>query len=136
MAGCLNRNIVARRHCAGRLARKEGAVSTARTGSIVIALAMSLLLTAPPLALAEVLSYGYDSAGRLISVQHDDGTTIDYVYDNLGNLLQKATRLPGEPANNPPSAVTLGLGDGSADIVVPLINCTQSRINCQSDYNL
>ena len=43
---------------------------------------------------------------RLTRVTHSDGTTIDYVYDALGNRLMKTTTLPGAPSNQPPAAVT------------------------------
>ncbi|MEK7676988.1 MAG: pre-peptidase C-terminal domain-containing protein, partial [Verrucomicrobiota bacterium] len=56
--------------------------------------------------LAGSVAYSYDSLQRLTRVTHTDGTTIDYVYDALGNRLMKTTTLPGAPSNQPPAAVT------------------------------
>ena len=55
---------------------------------------------------AEASDYQYDSMQRLTQVTHPDGTTIDYVYDALGNRLMKTTALPGAPSDQPPAAVT------------------------------
>ena len=55
---------------------------------------------------AETINYGYDDAQRLTSVEYGDGTVVEYVYDNLGNRLQKITTLSGAPANSPPNAAT------------------------------
>ncbi|MCX6925400.1 MAG: PKD domain-containing protein, partial [Verrucomicrobia bacterium] len=51
-------------------------------------------------------TFSYDSLGRLLQERFADGTTIDYVYDALGNRLMKATTLAGAPSNQPPAAVT------------------------------
>lgn len=34
-------------------------------------------------------SYSYDSLGRVISINYDDGTTITYSYDNTGNRITR-----------------------------------------------
>jgi YD repeat-containing protein len=56
---------------------------------------------------AETINYTYDDMSRLIKVEHDDGTVIEYVYDNMGNRMQKGTYPNGVPSNNPPYAATL-----------------------------
>ncbi|PKN35790.1 MAG: hypothetical protein CVU61_02740 [Deltaproteobacteria bacterium HGW-Deltaproteobacteria-19] len=38
---------------------------------------------------AESIKYEYDDLNRLIRVQHGDGETIDYSYDEVGNILQR-----------------------------------------------
>lgn len=39
-------------------------------------------------------NYVYDAAGRLVAVTRSDGTTTQYTYDDMGNLLQKSASLP------------------------------------------
>jgi PKD repeat protein len=56
----------------------------------------------PTVSFAETINYSYDSVLSLIQAQYDDGTKVDYVYDNVGNPLQKATTLSGSPSNNSP----------------------------------
>jgi YD repeat-containing protein len=65
-----------------------------------------LLSPLPDADAAETLRYAHDSMQRLTRVTHTDGTTIDYVYDALGNRLMKTTTPPGAPSNQPPAAVT------------------------------
>lgn len=54
----------------------------------------------PSLLSAE--TYTYDDMLRLIRVQYADGTVVNYVYDNMGNRLQKTTTLAGGPADVAP----------------------------------
>ncbi|MDL1964370.1 MAG: hypothetical protein LWW98_08580, partial [Deltaproteobacteria bacterium] len=54
-------------------------------------------------AATETINYSYDDMLRLTGVESGDGTTVDYVYDALGNRLAKTTTLSGSPANNPPN---------------------------------
>lgn len=56
-------------------------------------------------ATAEILQYTYDDSGSLQQILHDDGTAVDYVYDNMGNRLQRAVTEPNGPANTPPAQV-------------------------------
>ncbi|MFH0908412.1 MAG: CARDB domain-containing protein [bacterium] len=66
---------------------------------------------------AETLQYSYDSMQRLTGVRHDDGTAVEYVYDNLGNRLMKSTTLPSAPSNHPPNAATnLGPANGATNV--------------------
>src|ERR1700744_759067 len=39
-------------------------------------------------------NYVYDAAGRLVAVTRSDGTSTQYTYDDMGNLLQKSASLP------------------------------------------
>jgi PKD repeat protein len=63
---------------------------------------------------AETINYTYDDMLRLVKAQYGDGTSVDYVYDNLGNRLIKTTTLAGAPANNPPNSITNPLPADSA----------------------
>ena len=66
----------------------------------------------PAVATAETISYGYDPGNRLETVQYEDGQSVRYVYDNLGNQLIRLT-LAAPAANNPPGTVTPGLPNGA-----------------------
>jgi uncharacterized repeat protein (TIGR01451 family) len=65
-----------------------------------------LWLATPCRLSAQPLQYGYDTMGRLTHVGNPDGSSIDCVYDNLGNRLIQTTTVPGGPSNQPPTAVT------------------------------
>ena len=54
---------------------------------IVCALSLFLFWAAP--GLAGTAQYTYDNLNRLIQVQFEDGTTIQYSYDAVGNRLVK-----------------------------------------------
>jgi len=54
-------------------------------GSAVFMLALFSAIA----AFAETIDCDYDSMQRLISVEYGDGAVVEYVYDNLGNRLQK-----------------------------------------------
>lgn len=69
--------------------------------------AAAALATAAP-ALAE--EYGYDAAGRLVTVTYDDGSTAAFTYDANGSLLG-VTRT-GVP--DPPTTSSSGSGGGGA----------------------
>ncbi len=68
------------------------------TGLIIVL----ILLMAVSASFAETINYSYDDMFRLIKAEYEDGTVVEYVYDNLGNRLVKTTSLLGSPANNPP----------------------------------
>lgn len=54
-----------------------------------------LVLMALNSAPAGNVLYNYDSAGRLVSVDHGAGKSTSYAYDNGGNLLQASQPSPG-----------------------------------------
>ncbi len=64
---------------------------------------MGLILATP--TLAGRAQYTYDNLDRLVQVQFDDGTTIQYSYDAAGNrLAQQVTTFHGAaPATAPDS---------------------------------
>lgn len=48
----------------------------------------------PGAAVSRSVTYGYDNAGRLTSVEYDNGVTILYTYDSAGNLLEREVTGP------------------------------------------
>lgn len=60
-----------------------------------------LLLCAAGVVFADAVTYTYDDAGRLTSVNYPNGTVIAYTYDPAGNLTSRT--------------VTGGSGSSSAD---------------------
>ena len=76
-----------------------------------------LLLALQVISQTHADQYSYDTMQRLTRVVHSDGTTIDYVYDNLGNRLKQTTTLPGGATNRPPAAVTNpSIANGAFDV--------------------
>ncbi|WP_295448882.1 RHS repeat domain-containing protein, partial [uncultured Thiodictyon sp.] len=73
--------------------------------SLLAALAAILCILASLIQAAETIGYGYDPANRLGTVQYADGQSIRYIYDNLGNQLQKLT-LAAAQTNTLPGTVT------------------------------
>ncbi|HEM8710283.1 RHS repeat domain-containing protein [Acinetobacter baumannii] len=49
-------------------------------------LLLILAISMTPIAYAASATYKYDSSGKLISIQYDDGSEITYSYDNQGNM--------------------------------------------------
>ena len=83
----------------------------------IVFVVFAFILASATNCLAETINYTYDDMHRLLGAQYGDGTSVAYVYDNLGNRLIKTTTLPGAPANNPPAAVTNPLpADSGTDI--------------------
>jgi YD repeat-containing protein len=62
---------------------------------IVWAVFFCLLWVTP--VLADVAQYTYDNLNRLIQVQYEDGTSIQYTYDAAGNRLTKQVTVPPPP---------------------------------------
>jgi YD repeat-containing protein len=78
--------------------------------------ALAWLTTVIPLA-AQTQQYVYDSMQRLKLVTYADGTTTEYVYDNLGNRLMETTTPPKAPPNSPPNAVVNpGIANGATNV--------------------
>src|SRR5947199_9055022 len=55
---------------------------------------------------AQSVHYNFDSVGRLTHVAYADGSSVEYVYDALGNRLVNAATVTGNSSNQPPSVVT------------------------------
>lgn len=61
---------------------------------LVQQIGMALLLCLlSPLAWAETVTYTYDNLHRLIKVEYDDGTVIEYAYDAVGNRISLVVRV-------------------------------------------
>ena len=80
-------------------------------------LVLALAIAATPAAAQGTRTYTYDEAGRLVRAVSEDGTTIDYAYDLVGNRLVRRTTPTGTPANSPPAAPSApGVPDGATDV--------------------
>jgi YD repeat-containing protein len=89
---------------------------------LIAAMFMILFPSVIPLC-AESIKYEYDDLNRLIRVEHSDGKTIDYSYDEVGNVMQKkqfgdvaapvTTASPAGGIYNTTQSVTLTCSDGS-----------------------
>jgi len=67
-------------------------------------------------ALSGTAQYTYDNLNRLVQVQYDDGTTIQYAYDAVGNrLVQQVTAFQA-------SAPATGQGSGALAVAPPDLN--------------
>jgi YD repeat-containing protein len=50
------------------------------------------LLSLAAVAEASTVQYRYDELDRIYQVEYDDGTIVEYVYDNVGNRIQKTVQ--------------------------------------------
>ena len=57
----------------------------------ITAVSLAVLLTVPPAPAFDFVTYTYDDAGRVVSVDYANGKFIDYSYDPAGNLLFRTT---------------------------------------------
>src|SRR6266404_3348904 len=100
--GCL---VLAKKRCV-RESFLQGRWLTLR-GNMFGGALFGLLLFGSPLGLtAKAAQYGYDTMERLTHVGYADGSSLDYVYDALGNRLVKTVTIAGSPSNQPPSVVS------------------------------
>lgn len=81
-----------------------------KTHRLSLTLKLALLLTLlGGQAQAITYTYNYDTAGRLANINYGSGASIDYTYDNNGNLLQRqsqgstGTNICGSPYPLPPN---------------------------------
>ncbi|MDD5154151.1 MAG: RHS repeat protein [Desulfovibrionales bacterium] len=72
--------------------------------SVVLAFSFLFLFA----SLAGAIDYTYDDLNRLLRVEYDDGTVIEYVYDEVGNRVQRVSgiSLPGQPTGLVASTVS------------------------------
>lgn len=94
----------------------------------LVLLSIALVFIFVTTAFAETINYSYDNMLHLIRAEYDNGTVEDYVYDNMGNRLQKATNLTGVPSNTPPNAATTpNPPNGATDVsTIPTLSWTGS----------
>jgi YD repeat-containing protein len=59
-----------------------------RYRSLLIFVILALVLTALCPSFAGAANYTYDALNRLIRVDYDNGTYVEYSYDEVGNRLQ------------------------------------------------
>lgn len=74
------------------------------------ALFSCLLLVYP--ILAGTAQYTYDNLNRLVQVQYEDGSAIQYAYDAVGNRLVKQVTAPTPPSS--PAAAASSSRTGQA----------------------
>jgi parallel beta-helix repeat protein/YD repeat-containing protein len=77
-----------------------------------------MLLVAPIWAAPENIGYFYDKMLRLTKVQYEDGTTIEYAYDLLGNRQARTILVSGSP-NDPPQTPSNPVPVNGATAVSP-----------------
>lgn len=78
------------------------------------------------LARASTLSYTYDAAGRLVSINYGGNTNSVFTYDDNGNLLALATFVSGNPdvSITQKAAPSPAVAGGSLQYVVTVFNNT------------
>lgn len=67
-----------------------------RIVSYILSLMITGMISVPSHAAPVTVAYTYAAAGRLTRADYGGGTTIDYVYDANGNLLQRIVTGDGE----------------------------------------
>ena len=89
---------------------------------LIIPAVIFFLLAFSALSRAELATYMYDELNRLIRIQYDDGTAVQYTYDGAGNRLEvqqpdlvapTTTASPSGGLYNVNKTVTLTCDDGS-----------------------
>jgi len=68
--------------------------SRIRHGLLVSLVVMSLLFISFLNSYAVTTNYVYDELNRLIRVEYENGTVIEYIYDQAGNRLEKRVQIP------------------------------------------
>ncbi len=67
---------------------------------------MSVFCWSNALAATQTLVYSYDENDQINQVEYSDGTTVDYLYDLLGNRYSKTVTLANSFPNQPPNTIT------------------------------
>jgi YD repeat-containing protein len=65
-----------------------------RHGLLISIAIIGLFITSVVTSYAETTNYIYDELNRLIRVEYEDGTIIEYTYDKVGNRLEKTIQIP------------------------------------------
>ncbi len=80
----------------------------------------------------DATSYLYDDSGRLIKVNYNDGSSIDYVYDNNSNLLVVDQLTP--PAVPPPITIESS-EENQAPVEIMVDNGSQNIVLLRFELN-
>ncbi|WP_298438779.1 chitobiase/beta-hexosaminidase C-terminal domain-containing protein [Geobacter sp.] len=84
----------------------------ARFKVLVALLIIVISMVSASMAAAAVATYTYDELNRLKRVDYDDGTYIDYTYDEIGNRLTTATNAQSD--TTPPMGAVIINGGAAA----------------------
>ncbi|TSC62937.1 MAG: hypothetical protein Greene041614_124 [Parcubacteria group bacterium Greene0416_14] len=67
---------------------------------ILCSSSLLLLILITPVTInhrAQAATYTYDELNRLIHVEHDDGTIVEYTYDTAGSRTRQVVTVPNRP---------------------------------------
>ena len=67
--------------------------SKIRHGLLISLVVIGLIVTSFNISYGETVTYFYDDLNRLIRVVYDNGTVIQYTYDEVGNRLEERIEL-------------------------------------------
>jgi len=84
-----------------------------RHGLLISLVVISLIAISLNTSYSETVSYVYDDLNRLIRVQYEDGTVIEYGYDNTGNRLTLSVTQESVSIPSTPTGPTSGMIDTS-----------------------
>jgi YD repeat-containing protein len=93
-------------------------------GLLINIVVIGLFFTSVLISYAETINYVYDELNRLVRVEYEDGTVVEYIYDKTGNRLEKKLQIPdttpptttASPSRgtyNTAQSVTLTCNDGT-----------------------
>jgi YD repeat-containing protein len=103
------------------------------THKILISITVIAFALIPVIAsFAENANYIYDSNNRLIRVEYGDGRSVEYIYDEVGNLLQRVTSGPKilvSPASHNFGDVTVGSSSPPLAITISNIGTADLHIS-------
>jgi len=86
---------------------------------------LALLAFTSSLATAEVITYDYDNAGQVKKVIYGNGATMEYTYDNSGNMTTKTVTLLKPIISASPESLAFGnvhIGNTSAPQTITITN--------------
>jgi YD repeat-containing protein len=93
---------------------------------------IAIILIPVIVSFAVNINYIYDNNNRLIRVEYGDGRSVEYVYDEVGNLLQRVTSGPKisvSPASHNFGDVTVGGSSSPLAITVSNIGTSDLHVS-------